>query len=55
MDWAVLNSAMLLGKDIKKPEDSMGEMAGITCYVTASWLEKSSTNWQSSVLNACTA
>lgn len=27
MDGALLNSVMLLGKEIKKTEDSMGEMA----------------------------
>lgn len=52
MDWAVLNSVMQLGEEIKKTEGSRAEVAVITFYIKASWLEKSPTNWQSSVLNA---
>lgn len=55
MDQAVLNSVMQLGEEIKKTEDSTGEVAVITSYIIPSWLAKSPTNWQSSVLNACSA
>lgn len=55
MDWAALNSGMQLGEEIKTTEDSTGDAAVITSYIIASWLEKSPTNRQSSVLNACSA